>query len=65
MNRNDPEYIDYFPKLLQISYELIVKIYIKYRVWEIDTVQIEEEDLILPPEQMERIYEEEVMDMTD
>lgn len=65
MSRNDPEYNDYFPKLLQISYEFIIKIYIKFRIWEYDTIEIEEDDMLLPDTQMQRIYEEEVLDMTD
>lgn len=48
MSRNDPEYNDYFPKLLQISYEFIIKIYIKFRIWEYDTIEIEEDDMLLP-----------------
>jgi len=47
MHRNDPEYNDYFPKLLQISYEFIIRMYIKFRVWELDTVEIQEEDMVL------------------
>ena len=65
MNRNDKEYIDYFPKLLQISYEFMIRIYIIFRVWEIDTFECEEEDYILNNETMQRIYEEEVMEMTE
>lgn len=65
MNRNDKEYIDYFPKLLQISYEFIIKTYITFRVWEIDTFECEIEDFILSNEVMQRVYEEEVMEMTE
>lgn len=48
MSRNDPEYNDYFPKLLQISYEFIIRVYIKFRIWEYDTIEIEEDDMLLP-----------------
>jgi hypothetical protein len=65
MHRNDPEYNDYFPKLLQISYEFIIRIYIKFRVWELDKIEIEEDDMMLSNQQMQRIYEEEVLEMTD
>ena len=31
MSHNDKEFVDYFPKMLEISYEMMMKLYMKHK----------------------------------